>query len=186
MPLRDGDALLLVDVQRDFCPGGALPVAGGDEILPVLNRWIQAARQRGLPVYASRDWHPLRHPSFRDEGGEWPVHCLQDSEGARFHPALQLPEDAIVVSKGVRFDRDQISAFDETGLAERLARDGVRRLWVGGLAEDVCVLHTVLDARRAGFQVQLVPGGSRALSQEQGRRARERMRAEGARVEAAS
>ncbi len=118
--LRQGDALLIVDVQNDFCPGGALPIAKGDEVVPVLNRWIAAARAQGVPVYASRDWHPVGHPSFKEQGGQWPPHCQQDSEGARFHPDLELPADAVTVTKGVRFDQDQYSAFDQTGLARQL------------------------------------------------------------------
>jgi nicotinamidase/pyrazinamidase len=102
-----GDGLLLVVVQVDFCPDGALPVVGSDEIVPILNRWIAAARHRGIPVYASRDWHPVRHVSFEEEGGRWPPHCIQDTEGAAFHPGLRLPLDAIKVTKGVRFDQDQ-------------------------------------------------------------------------------
>jgi nicotinamidase/pyrazinamidase len=181
--LQSGDALLLIDVQNDFCPGGALPVEEGDRVVAVLNRWLRAARKTGVPVYASRDWHPLRHPSFRDQGGPWPPHCIQDSLGARFHSALELPEDAIVISKGIRFDRDQYSAFNGTGLAGQLERDGVRRLWVGGLAQDVCVLHTVLDAREADFAVHVIVEGTRPVDPEEGLRALERMRESGAEIE---
>ena len=109
--LKPGDGLLIVDVQKDFCPGGALPIAEGDRVVPILNRWLRAARERGIPVYASRDWHPRRHASFREQGGPWPPHCIQGSEGARFHPKLELPEDAVAIAKGVRLDHDQYSAF---------------------------------------------------------------------------
>ena len=177
--LGPGDALLLVEVQRDFCPGGALPIPDGDRVVPVLNRWLRAARAQGVAVIASRDWHPPHHPSFRGEGGPWPPHCLQDSEGARFHPRLELPPDVLLVSKGTRYDRDQLSAFDETGLSALLARLGVRRLFVGGLALDVCVLATALDAVREGFAVRLVPGGALPLTEEGARTARERLRAAG-------
>lgn len=180
--LEKGDALLVVDVQRDFCPGGALPIAEGDRVVPLLNRWLAAAEGRGVPVYASRDWHPRRHPSFREEGGLWPPHCLQDSPGAAFHPDLQLPEGVIVVTKGVRFDQDQNSAFDQTGLGDMLRREEVRRLWVGGLAEDVCVLATVLDALREGFQVRLLTGATRPVTPEGGRQAREKMQRAGAQL----
>lgn len=146
--LREGDALVIVDVQKDFCEGGALAIKGGNSVVPVLNRWIAAAERAGVPIYASRDWHPRRHPSFIEFGGKWPVHCLQDSDGAAFHADLALPESAIIVTKGVRFDRDQNSAFDGTGLVAELQRSGIKRLWVGGLAQDVCVCATVLDARR--------------------------------------
>jgi nicotinamidase/pyrazinamidase len=178
-----GDALLLVDVQRDFCPGGALAVAGGDRVVPVLNRWIRAARERSVPVYASRDWHPPHHLSFAPQGGPWPPHCLQDSEGARFHPDLELPEGVVTVSKGVRFDRDQYSAFDETGFATQLRRDGVKRLFVGGLATDVCVRATVLDALRSGFEVYVLVEGTRPVRPEAGAEALREMREAGARLE---
>ena len=143
--LRSGDALIIVDVQNDFCPGGALPIERGDEVVPVLNDWIAAAQAGDLPIYASRDYHPRGHMSFDESGGPWPLHCIQDSDGARFHPDLNLPADAVVVTKGVRLDQDQNSAFDQTGLAADLKKQGVERVFVGGLAEDVCVL-----AHRAG------------------------------------
>src|SRR6188474_788165 len=114
--LQPGDALVVVDMQIDFCPGGALPIEHGDAVVPVLNRWIAAAADADVPIYASRDWHPAGHLSFRESGGQWPVHCLQDSDGAKFHPDLHLPASAILVTKGTRFDKDQYSAFDETGL----------------------------------------------------------------------
>jgi nicotinamidase/pyrazinamidase len=130
--LAAADALLIVDVQNDFCPGGALPIAGGDLVVPVLNRWIGAARAASCPVIASRDWHPLHHPSFAGEGGPWPRHCVQDTPGAGFRADLAVPLDAIVVTKGTRFDKDQNSAFDETGLAVLLAKLGIARVFVGG------------------------------------------------------
>jgi len=178
--LAPGDALLIVDVQPDFCPGGALPIPQGDRVVPVLNDWIAAARAKGLAVYASRDWHPRGHLSFKERGGPWPAHCVQDTPGAAFHPRLNLPADTIVVTKGVRFDQDQYSAFDQTGFADELRRTGIKRLWVGGLAEDVCVQATVLDARTAGFAVHLIPGATRPVTEEGGRAAREAMRAAGA------
>lgn len=183
-PLHRGDALLLVDVQNDFCPGGALPVAEGDRIIPVLNRWLAAAREKGIPVFASRDWHPRGHLSFREAGGPWPPHCLQDSTGAAFRPDLALPADAVIVTKGTRFDQDQNSAFDQTGLAAELARRGIRRLWIGGLAEDVCVRATALDAQAAGFEVHLLAAATRPVTPEGGREAQAEMRAAGVRIEA--
>jgi nicotinamidase/pyrazinamidase len=184
--LAPGDALLLVDVQNDFCPGGALPIAEGDRVVPVLNRWLRSARELGLPVYASRDWHPRRHPSFREQGGDWPPHCVQDTAGARFHPDLALPQDALAIAKGVRLDRDQLSAFDETGLAAQLRRDGVRRLWVGGLAQDVCVRASVLDALAAGFAVHVIVSATRPVAAEAGREALREMERAGAVLEAGS
>lgn len=181
--LRRGDALVIVDVQRDFCPGGALPIGAGDEVVPVLNRWIEAAVAAGVPVYASRDWHPSRHPSFAELGGPWPTHCVQDSPGARFHPNLALPDSTVVVTKGTRFDKDQYSAFDETGLATELRRRGLTRLWVGGLAQDVCVRATVLDARREGFDTILIADATRGVTPEGCAQANEDMRQAGAAFE---
>lgn len=168
---QKGDGLLIVDVQNDFLPGGALAIENGDQVVPELNRCLEKAAAAGIPVYASRDWHPVGHVSFQEQGGPWPPHCLQDTEGAAFSPALDLPEDVVVVTKGVRFDQDQNSAFDQTGLAERLKKDGVRRLVVGGLAQDVCVLATVLDARSHGFDVLLLEEGTKPVSVEGGRNA---------------
>jgi len=180
--LQEGDGLLLVDVQNDFCPGGALPIEEGDEIVPVLNRWIEAARAKGIPIYASRDWHPVQHMSFEGHGGKWPPHCIQDSEGAMFHPELRLPDNVVKITKGVRFDQDQNSAFDQTGLAEQLRRDGAKRLWVGGLALDVCVLATVLDARKLGFEVQVILEATRPVTPEGGQEAIRTMREAGATI----
>jgi len=177
--MKQGDALLIVDVQRDFCSGGALPVPGGDDVVPVLNRWIKAALDAGVIIYASRDWHPQAHLSFRERGGPWPPHCIQDTVGAQFHHNLRLPPSAIVVSKGVRFDKDQNSAFDDTGLAVELRRRGVRRIWVGGLAQDVCVRATALDAVRAEFEVHLVAGATKPVRPEDGERALAEMRRAG-------
>ncbi len=177
-----GDALLVVDVQRDFCPGGALPVPDGDAVVPVLNRWLAAAEEAAAPVVASRDWHPADHCSFTDQGGEWPPHCVRESPGAAFHPDLALPAPAVIVSKGTESDRDAYSAFDGTGLADDLHRGNVKRLWIGGLAQDVCVRATVVDACEAGFTVHLIPGGSRPISAEGGQAALREMAAAGADV----
>lgn len=180
--LRADDGLLIVDVQNDFFPGWKLPVEGAGAVLPVLNDWIAAAEVKAVPVYASRDWHPVGHPGFRNVGGPWPVHCLQDTPGAAFHPELRLPDDTVKVTKGVRFDHDQNSAFDETGLTEALKRRGVVRLWVGGLALDVCVLATVLDACNAGFDVNLIRGATRPVNADGAEAAIEQMRAAGASI----
>jgi nicotinamidase/pyrazinamidase len=173
------DALLIVDVQNDFCPGGALPIAEGDAVVPVLNTWSAAAQARGVPIYASRDWHPSTHPSFAQHGGPWPVHCVQDTWGSAFHPRLELPEAAIVVSKGTRFDKDQYSAFEDTGLAEEFRKRGIRRVWIGGLAEDVCVKATAVDAARAGFETHVIKAATRPVTGEGAAEARREMRAAG-------
>ncbi|MBI2964037.1 MAG: bifunctional nicotinamidase/pyrazinamidase [Deltaproteobacteria bacterium] len=183
--LRPGDALLIVDVQNDFCAGGSLAVPEGDAVVPVANRWIAAARRAGVPVYASRDWHPAGHASFRQRGGPWPPHCVQHTRGAEFHPALELPPGAPIIGKGADPDRDGYSAFDRTDLAARLRAQGVRRLWVGGLALDYCIRATVLDALGEGFAVHLIRAATRAVEAHpgDGDRALAEMRAAGAVIE---
>jgi nicotinamidase/pyrazinamidase len=184
-PLGPRDALIVVDVQNDFCPGGALPVPEGDRIVPVLNAWLEAAERGGANIVASRDWHPPQHASFREQGGAWPAHCLQHTPGAAFHPALKLPAGARIVDKATGVDRDSYSAFDGTGLADDLARRGVQRLWVAGLAQDVCVRATVLDALQAGFEVHLIREATRAVNVRpgDGERAVEEMRQAGCIIE---
>lgn len=178
-----GDALLVVDVQADFCPGGALPVPEGDRVIRPLNLWLERARRAAIPVYASRDWHPPRHPSFVSEGGEWAPHCLQESLGAAYHPDLRLPTDALRIAKGTRLDRDQLSAFDETGLALDMRERGIERLWVGGLALDVSVQASVLEALREGFEVHLLTGATRATDTSRVRKSLREMLAAGVRLE---
>jgi len=182
LDLAPGDALLVVDMQKDFCPGGALAVPGGDAVVPVLNKWIDFARAAKRPVYFSRDWHPTGHLSFEPQGGPWPPHCIQDTEGAAFHPKLHVPEDAVKVSKGVRLDKDQYSAFDETGLGAAMREAGVRRVWVGGLARDVCVRASVLDALREGFEVCVLSEAARPITPEGGEKADAEMKEAGARI----
>ena len=181
--LQKGDALIVVDVQNDFCPGGKLPIEHGDAVIPILNELMAAAAEKGVPVFASRDWHPITHVSFKDQGGPWPPHCVQDTEGAAFHPDLRLPDDAIIVTKGVRFDQDQNSAFDETGLATFMKSRGVRRVWVGGLAQDVCVAATVLDARAAGLDTYVIENATKPVTEQQGREALKKMAEAGAHIE---
>jgi len=179
----DGDALLVVDVQSDFCPGGTLPVPEGDDVVPVLNRWIEAAADNGAAIVASRDWHPLEHISFSSRGGQWPEHCVQGTPGAAFHPDLRLPEHAEIISKGRDPERDQYSAFDGTGLADRLRALGVTRVWIGGLAQDVCVRATAIDAARAGFDTRVIVHATRAVDPEAGEGALGEMESAGVRLE---
>lgn len=149
-------ALIVVDVQNDFCPGGALPIKGGDEIVPVLNRYLELFGKTRSGVYATRDWHPRNHCSFKKQGGSWPDHCTQNSPGAEFHPGLKLPHDAEVISKAIRPETDAYSGFEGTNLELYLKRKGTQRLFVGGLATDYCVKQTVLDARRLSFETYLL------------------------------
>jgi nicotinamidase/pyrazinamidase len=176
-------ALLVVDVQNDFCPGGALAVAGGDEVVAPLNSLIKEFLARGEIVVKSRDWHPRRTKHFAEFGGTWPVHCVQETHGAEFHPDLLDDPRIAVVSKGMG-DEDSYSAFDGTELARRLREQGVEEVWVGGLATDYCVKQTVLDAVREGFKVKAVANAMRAVEVEagDGERAIEEMRRSGAEI----
>jgi nicotinamidase/pyrazinamidase len=182
------DALVVVDVQNDFCPGGALGVAGGDEVVPVLNRYIERFRKDGAPVFATRDWHPQKTKHFRAWGGVWPPHCVQGTTGAEFHPRLEVPPDAVVVSKGMDPEDDAYSCFqglDPGGrpFAAALGTRGVQRIFVGGLATDYCVKATALDATREGFEVVVLADAIRAVDLQpgDGDRAIEEMRTAGAR-----
>jgi nicotinamidase/pyrazinamidase len=176
-------ALLIVDVQNDFCPGGALGVAGGDEVVEPLNRLAHEFLSRGDIVVKSRDWHTPTTKHFADYGGTWPVHCVQQTAGAEFHPALIADPRVIVISKGMG-DEDSYSAFDGTDLAERLRAQGIEEVWVGGLATDYCVKNTVLDALREGFRVKAIADAMRAVNLKPGdeERAVEEMRSQGAEI----
>ena len=160
-------ALIVVDVQNDFCPGGALAVAQGDEVVAPLNKLIEEFLERGEPVFKSRDWHPAKTRHFAAYGGTWPAHCVQNTKGAEFHPELIDDMHIRVVSKGLG-DEDSYSAFDGTDLALQLRRLGVEEVWVGGLATDYCVKNTVLDAVKEGFQVKALKNAMRAVEMKPG------------------
>lgn len=156
-----GRALLVVDVQNDFCPGGALGIRDGDRIIPTLNRYIEYFAGEGSPVIATRDWHPEITRHFQQFGGVWPVHCVQESPGARFHPLLKLPEGVLVLSKGMDPEEDSYSAFQATDssgmrLGNLLESLGVKRVYVGGLATDYCVKYSALDALNRGLEVYIL------------------------------
>src|SRR5512139_60505 len=163
LELQAGDALLIVDVQNDFLPGGALAVAEGDAVIAPLNRCIAAFARNSLPVYASRDWHPPDHCSFAAQGGPWPPHCVAGSHGAEFAAALALPADAVIISKATTPQGDAYSAFGGTDLHQRLQAGGIKRLLVGGLATDYCVLNTVKDALALGYGVVVLVRAVRAV-----------------------
>jgi nicotinamidase/pyrazinamidase len=183
METNPKQALIVVDVQNDFCPGGTLAVARGDEVVQPLNEQIDEFLKRGDPVYKSRDWHPPTTKHFQAYGGTWPVHCVQNTKGAEFHPALRDDPRITVVSKGLG-DTDCYSAFDETDLASQLREQGVEEVVVGGLATDYCVKNTVLDALKQGFKVKALKNAMRAvdLQPSDGDRAIEEMRAAGAEI----
>ena len=156
-------ALVVVDVQMDFCPGGALPVPSGDKIIPVLNRYIVRFREAKAPTIFTRDWHPPDHSSFIPQGGPWPPHCVQGTDGAKFHPSLLVMPEAEVVSKADKRD-EAYSIFQGTNLAESLRDRGIRSLLVGGLATDYCVKETVLDGLKEGFEVFHLDDASRGVN----------------------
>lgn len=170
-----------MDVQNDFCPGGALGVKDGDQVIQPLNGLINDFLERGDLVVKSRDWHPAVTKHFIQYGGAWPVHCVQNTHGAEFHRDLVDDPRIEVVSKGLG-DKDAYSAFDETKLDQLLRKHAVEEVWVGGLATDYCVKQTVLDALDKGFAVKAVANAMRAVevSPGDGQTAREQMREAGA------
>src|SRR5258708_13683946 len=182
-----GDGLLLVDPQNDFCPGGSLPVADGDAVMPVLNAWATAAQRARVPIFVSRDWHPLRTTHFKEFGGVWPPHCVMGTLGAHFHPDLHLPTKAVVVSKGMGETEDAYSAFNardeaRVSLASLLEQSGIRHLYMGGLATDYCVRSSALDALDQNLRVTLIRDGMRAVNLQptDGEQAMAEMQARGA------
>ena len=178
------DALILVDVQNDFLPGGALAVPAADSILEPLNRCVAAFERAGLPLFATRDWHPPQHCSFREAGGPWPAHCVAGTWGAEFPSRLALPATVRIVSKGQDSMRDAYSAFQGTGLEKQLRDLLCRRLFVGGLATDYCVSATVKDALASGFEAVVLRDAIRAVNLQpgDGNRALEEISAQGAQL----
>jgi nicotinamidase/pyrazinamidase len=164
LKLAAGDGLLIIDVQNDLLPGGALAVPHGDEVLAPLNTYLSLFARHGLPVFATHDWHPADHCSFVERNGPWPRHCVAGSTGARFAPGLDLPADAVLVAKAIEPDTEACSGFAGTELDRVLREIGVRRLFVGGLPTDHCVLDTVRDALRLGHTVLLLRDAVRALN----------------------
>lgn len=188
MPDRTPFALLVVDVQNDFCPGGALAVRNGDAVVAPLNRMMEWTERHGGTVYASRDWHAPDAAHFKPYGGIWPIHCVQDAPGAQFHPALRMPPHATVVTKGDSPGSDGYSAFEGhtpagAALAHHLREKDVGRLYVGGLATDYCVRHSVLDALTRGLDVVVLTDAIAGVDVKPGDSARaiEEMRHAGAR-----
>ena len=162
--LQKGDALIMVDLQNDFLPGGSLAVPMGDEVIPVMNSYIKAMKDNSLPVFATRDWHPPHHSSFLEKGGPWPPHCIAETEGAKFAANLELPPEVAIISKAMEIETDAYSGFEGTDLDAQLKSLNVKRLLIGGLATDYCVLNTVRDALKLGYDVLLLEDASRAVN----------------------
>lgn len=181
--LKQTDALVIVDMQKDFCPGGALPVGPCQPVVQTLNEWIAAADKSGCLIVFSRDWHPPNHVSFEAQGGPWPEHCVRETEGAQFHADLKMPPQSVVVNKGESPETDQYSPFQTGELTELLKAHAVSRLWVGGVALDVCVRATVLDALANNYEVHLIVDATAAVNEEDGRKAVEEMQSAGAILE---
>lgn len=166
--MKTKKALLIVDVQNDFCPGGALAVPQGDSIVAAINKYIRIFAKRKLPVFASRDWHPVRTRHFRDFGGEWPAHCVQNTKGAQFHPKLRLPKDAVLLYKGMSPEEDSYSVFqaeDASGMKfiKLLNIMRIEELYIAGLATDYCVKASALDALKHGFKVKILADAVRGV-----------------------
>ena len=184
MRIGEKDGLIVVDVQNDFCPGGALPVEGGDDLAKAISDVALKFRAKGGRVYATQDWHPAEHSSFEESGGPWPAHCVQATEGAEFHTDLRLPIGTSIIRKGRDKREDALSGFEGTDLEEQLTRAGIKRVFVGGLATDYCVLSTVLDAARRGFETYVLTDLARAVNKEpdDGEKAIARMKEGGAKA----
>ncbi|MDP3732215.1 MAG: bifunctional nicotinamidase/pyrazinamidase [Candidatus Omnitrophota bacterium] len=159
--MRVKKALLVVDVQNDFCPGGALGVKDGDKIIPAINKYIKNFASKKLPIFASRDWHPKKTSHFKEFGGIWPKHCIQNTKGAAFHPKLKLPKEEILLYKGMDPEAGSYSVFqaqDQNGMSflNLLKRLGVEEIYIAGLATDYCVKFSVVDALKERFKVKLL------------------------------
>lgn len=181
--LSKKDALIVVDMQLDFMPDGALPVPEGDKIVPRLNEYIKLFSSLGLPVFFTRDWHPPDHISFKEQGGIWPPHCVQNTPGAMFHPDLYIPSDnRFIISKAFSRDFDAYSGFQGTALDSLLKERGIKRVFVGGVATDYCVKNTVLGALNLGYQAFLLIDGIKGVDVQPGdsERAVQEMLSEGA------
>ncbi|PIQ89583.1 MAG: nicotinamidase [Candidatus Omnitrophica bacterium CG11_big_fil_rev_8_21_14_0_20_42_13] len=161
MVVRLKNALLIADVQNDFCPGGKLGISDGDKIIPAINKYIKEFSKNKLPIFISRDWHPKKTKHFKKFGGVWPAHCVQNTKGAEFHAKLKFPKEAIIISKGMDPEKDSYSAFDAVDsngceFDNLLRIFGIKNLFVGGLATDYCVKNSAIDALKKGFKVLLL------------------------------
>lgn len=160
--------MLVVDMQNDFLPGGSLAVPDSAAIIPRVNSSIELFSGKGLPVFASRDYHPANHLSFVANGGQWPSHCVAGTKGAKFHPDLQLPDSVIIISKGTDAEREAYSALDSTPFREMLEEMAIERIFVCGLATDYCVLASAKDLLAEGYPVALITDAMRAVDVQSG------------------
>ncbi|SFF09432.1 isochorismatase family protein [Nitrosomonas sp. Nm166] len=172
-----GDALIVVDMQSDFLPGGNLAVAGGNDIIPLLNHYMAYFAAHQLPVFATRCWHPSNHCSFQAQGGIWPPHCIAGSKGAAFHPDLELPINTHIISKATTQEKDAYSGFTDTQLNELLQSLAIQRVFIGGIATEYCVFNTVKDALRFHYTTFILEDAVGAINQrpEDGQQALEEM-----------
>ena len=166
--IRPDDALILADIQNDFLPGGALAVPHGDKILPPVRLYLARFVDVPAPIFLTRDWHPRHHCSFRAQGGPWPEHCVAETKGAEAPDELWLPTAAVVVHKATRAEQEAYSAFQGTHLDTQLKAVGARRLFIGGLATEYCVLNSVRDARALGYPVYLLRDAIGAIDRDPG------------------
>lgn len=164
IPLTPSDALLIVDIQNDFLPGGTLGISQGDKIISVLTNYVRCFDARGLPIFLSRDWHPPNHCSFQSQGGPWPAHCVAGSPGSLPPASFTTPTSAVIIYKAIDRDQEAYSAFQHTALDRHLRALNVQRLFIGGLATDYCVLNSVKDARMRGYEVCLLMDGIKAVN----------------------
>ncbi len=162
--LTAGDALIFVDMQNDFLPGGSLAVPSGNEIIPILSRYIAFFHAHGLAIFATRDWHPPDHCSFMQQGGPLPPHCIEASWGAAFPASLEFPCDINIISKATTREKDAYSGFTDTPLNGLLKSSGTERVFIGGLATEYCVLNTVKDALRLGYATYILADAVRAIN----------------------
>lgn len=165
--LQQGDALIVVDMQNDFLPGGSLAVPGGETIIPLLNQYMAWFAALHLPIFATRDWHPANHCSFLQQGGPWPPHCVANSSGADFHPALAWPANTHIISKATTAEKDAYSGFEDADLDAMLWSQGAQRLFIGGVATEYCVLNAVKDVLHKAYQVFVLEDAIRAINLKQ-------------------
>ncbi len=178
MEIDRNAALLIVDMQNDFMPGGVLEVRDSDKIIPIINRCIKKFNLKGAKVFATRDWHPEGHISFKERGGPWPKHCVQNTKGAELHKDLERVDE--IISKAMDRDKEAYSGFEGTDLADRLKANNIKDVFISGVATDYCVKNTAIDAIKHGFNVYLIRDAVKGIGDEE--RAIKEMQSNGVKV----